>query len=116
MPTPRRGEVWLIDFGFAGKTRPALVVSVAFGDLDRALITVVPHTTTLRGSPWEIAVPVPFLKPGAFLVQGVTAFPTVKALHRLAHCKYNRSKRSLVDCCIGWDIPRSNHQARHSRK
>jgi mRNA interferase MazF len=83
MPTPRRGEVWLIDFGFAGKTRPALVVSVAFGDQDRALITVVPHTTSLRGSPWEISVAVPFLKSGAFLVQGVTTFPTVGALHRL---------------------------------
>ena len=83
MPTPRRGEVWLIDFGFAGKTRPAPVVSVAFGDLDRSLITVVPHTTSLRGSPFEITVPVAFLKPGAFLVQGVTTFPTVKALHRL---------------------------------
>ncbi len=72
MPAPRRGEVWLIDFGMAGKTRPALVVSVAFGDQDRALITVVPHTTSLRGSPSEIAVQVPFLKPGAFLVQGLT--------------------------------------------
>lgn len=36
MPAPQRGEVWLIDFGSAGKTRPALVVSVAFGDQDRA--------------------------------------------------------------------------------
>ena len=56
MPNPKRGEVWLIDFGVQGKTRPALVVSVAFGDRDRALITVVPHTTALRGSPFEIAV------------------------------------------------------------
>lgn len=85
MPAPRRGEVWLIDFSMVGKTRPALVVNVAFGDLDRALITVVPHTTSLRGSPFEIAVQVPFLKPGAFLVQGVTTFPTVRALHRLGH-------------------------------
>ncbi|MDQ2900788.1 MAG: type II toxin-antitoxin system PemK/MazF family toxin [Acidobacteriota bacterium] len=83
MPIPRRGEVWLIDFGVTGKTRPALVVSVAFADRDRALITVVPHTTNLRGSPFEIATRVPFLKPGAFLAQGVTTFPTVKALHRL---------------------------------
>ncbi len=83
MPTPRPGEVWLIDFGLAGKTRPALVVSVAFGDRDRSLITVVPHTTSLRGSPFEISVRVPFLKPGAFLVQGVATFPTVRALHRL---------------------------------
>jgi mRNA interferase MazF len=83
MATPQRGEVWLIDFGMAGKTRPAVVVSVAFSDQDRSLITVVPHTTSLRGSPFEIAVRVPFLKPGAFLVQGVTTFPTVRALHRL---------------------------------
>ncbi len=81
MPTPRRGEVWLIDFGLAGKTRPALVVSVPFADQDRSLVTVVPHTTTLRRSPFEIVVDVPFLKPGAFLVQGVTTFPTVRALH-----------------------------------
>jgi hypothetical protein len=32
---------------------------------------------------FEVAVPVSFLKPGAFLVQGVTTFPTVRALHRL---------------------------------
>ena len=74
MPNPKRGEVWLIDFGVQGKTRPALVVSVAFGDRDRALITVVPHTTALRGSPFEIAVNAPFLRPGAFLVQGVVTF------------------------------------------
>ena len=48
-------EVWLIDFGLAGKIRPALVVSVAFCDRDRALITVVPHATSLRGSPFGIA-------------------------------------------------------------
>lgn len=83
MPTPRRGEIWLIDFGLAGKTRPALVVSVAFGDRDRALITVVPHTTTLRGSRFEIDVRVPFLKPGAFLVQGIATFPPAAALYKL---------------------------------
>jgi mRNA interferase MazF len=60
MATPRRGEVWLIDFGMAGKTRPALVVSGAFGDQDRALITVIPHTTSLRGSPFEIPYLFPF--------------------------------------------------------
>ncbi|HEY6971532.1 MAG TPA: type II toxin-antitoxin system PemK/MazF family toxin [Candidatus Angelobacter sp.] len=73
----------MVDFGLAGKTRPAVVVSVAFGDNDRALITVVPHTTSLRGSSFEIAVSASFLKPGAFLVQGVTTLPSVDALHRL---------------------------------
>jgi hypothetical protein len=62
MPIPLRGEVWLIDLGMAGKTRPTLIVSVAFGGQDRALISVVPHTTSLLGSPFEIAARVPFLK------------------------------------------------------
>jgi hypothetical protein len=37
----------------------------------------------LRGSPFEIAVPAPFLKAGAFLVQGVATFPAAHAMHRL---------------------------------
>ena len=48
---PARGEVWLFDLGMAAKTRPVLVVSVAYGDADRAIVTVVPHATELRGSP-----------------------------------------------------------------
>jgi mRNA interferase MazF len=45
-----------------GKVRPALVVSVGYGDVDRALIAILPHTTSLRGSQYEIAVNVPFLE------------------------------------------------------
>lgn len=41
---PARGEVWLFDLGMAEKVRPALVISVAFGGTDRALVTNVPHT------------------------------------------------------------------------
>ena len=81
--TPRRGEVWLWDLGMIEKVRPALVMSVSYGDLDRALITVVPHTTSLRGSEFEITVPVAFLKPGAFLVQNVATYPVVRAVRRL---------------------------------
>ena len=53
---PRRGEVWMVDLGMAQKTRPALILSIVSSDEDRALITVVPHTTTLRGSKFEIPV------------------------------------------------------------
>ena len=45
----------------AAKTRPVLVLSIAYGDVDRAIVTVVPHTTEFRGSPFEIGVAVPFL-------------------------------------------------------
>ena len=80
---PRRGEVWLFDLGMAAKTRPVLVVSADYGDRDRALVTVVPHTTELRGSDLEITVPVSFLRPGAFLVQGVASYPNAWAVRKL---------------------------------
>ena len=76
---PSRGEVWMVDLGMAQKVRPALILNRAFRDTDRALISVVPHITTLRGSEFEIRVPVSFLHPGAFLVQNPVTVPAVKA-------------------------------------
>ena len=73
---PRRGEVWLVDLGMAQKTRPAVILNVAYGDTDRAVVTVISHTTSLRGSPFEIVVPVPFLRGGAFAVQSVITIPS----------------------------------------
>ena len=80
---PARGEIWLFDLGMAEKVRPALVISVEFGDLDRALVTIVPHTTSLRGSRFEISTKVPFLKPGAFLVQGISTYSHIRAIRKL---------------------------------
>jgi len=74
---PAHGEVWLVDLGMAQKTRPALVLNRPYRDADRALISVIPHTTSLRGS--EIGLSVPFLQPGAFLVQNPITIPAVKA-------------------------------------
>ena len=83
MPTPQRGEVWLVDLGLAAKVRPALVLSVPAGDTDRALVTLVPHTTSLRGSRFEVSVPVPFLRPGGFDTQGLVTIPLAKLIRRL---------------------------------
>lgn len=80
---PRRGEVWLFDLGMTAKTRPVLIVSVEYGDGDRAVVTVVPHTTEIRESPFEIRVNAKFLRPGAFLVQGVSTYPKAWAIRRL---------------------------------
>ena len=84
---PVRGEVWLFELGMTEKVRPALVISVAYGATDRALVTIIPHTTNLRGSQHEIAVEVGFLRPGAFLVQNVATFPNVWAIRRLGKLK-----------------------------
>jgi mRNA interferase MazF len=60
-----------------------LVLSVPAGDQDRALVTLVPHTTSIRGSRFEVAVPVPFLREGAFDAQGLVTIPHAKLIRRL---------------------------------
>lgn len=83
MNSPERGEVWLVDLGLAAKVRPALVLSVPAEDTDRALVTLVPHTTSLRGSRFEVAVPVRFLRPGGFDAQSLVTVPIVRLIRRL---------------------------------
>ena len=81
---PERGEVWQVDFGTVAKVRPALVISVPYADGDRALIGVIPHTTSTRGSQFEVVVGARFLGEGAFLVQGIQAFPPKYFMRRLS--------------------------------
>jgi mRNA interferase MazF len=69
MATPNRGEVWLVDLGYAAKVRPCLVVSIPALDQDRALSTLVPHTTSSRGSRFEIDVRVRFLREGVLTLR-----------------------------------------------
>ena len=83
MSYPLRGEVWLVDLGLAAKVRPAVVISARIGNADRAIITIVPRTTSTRGTDYEAAVDVPFLKPGAFDAQGLVTIPVSRAIRRL---------------------------------
>jgi mRNA interferase MazF len=76
VPTPNRGEVWLVDLGIAAKVRPCLVLSVPLDPQDRVLVTLVPHTTTVQQTRFEVVVPKQFLSAGAFDAQGlVTVHP-----------------------------------------
>ena len=83
MINPQRGEIWLVDLGMAAKVRPALVISVPAEDVDRALATVVPHTTSPRQSRFEVAVSVPVLRPGVFDAQNLVMIPHAKLVRRL---------------------------------
>src|SRR5437764_8831312 len=84
MARAERGDVWIVDLGLAAKVRPCLVLSVpADQQNDRALVTLVPHTTSARGSRFEVSVPVRFLKPGAFDAQNVVTIPHVKLICRI---------------------------------
>ena len=84
MGPDRRGEVWLVDLGYAAKTRPALVISIPPLDTDRALVPIVPHTTSPRGTRFEVASNARFLKPGAFDAQNPATVSDAKLLRRLA--------------------------------
>jgi mRNA interferase MazF len=83
VPSIERGEVWLVDLGLAAKARPAVVFNIPFLDHERAVFAVVPHTTALRGSRFEVVVPVPWLGSGAFDVQGLRHLPRPVFLRRL---------------------------------
>jgi mRNA interferase MazF len=83
VPTIDRGEVWLVDLGIAAKMRPCLVLSVSPGLQDRSLITLVPHTTSVRGTRFEVAVPKRFLKPGAFDAQGLVTVTPPRFVRKL---------------------------------
>ena len=83
MPAINRGEVWQVDFGMAAKVRPALLLTGNPADAELDLVTVLLHTTSLRGNRWELSIPKPFLKPGAFHLQQVQSVPTVRLERRL---------------------------------
>src|SRR5262245_9460575 len=83
MPTPQRGEVWLADLGIAAKIRPALILSVPLDPQDRVLVTLVPHTTSLHGTRFEVAVPKKFLSPGAFDAQGLVTVAPARLVRKL---------------------------------
>ena len=84
MAEPSRGEVWLVDLGLVAKIRPCLVLSIpASGPNDRVLITLVAHTTSPRGSNFEVSIPVRFLKTGAFDAQNLVTIPRAKLVRRL---------------------------------
>ena len=83
MNSPPRGEVWLVDLGLAAKVRPCLVVSAPIRDSERSLVSLVPHTTSVRGGRFEVRIQVKFLKPGAFDAQGVVTVPLVRLIRRL---------------------------------
>ena len=83
MLRPQVGEIWQVDLGIAGKVRPCLLLTVYPTDDELALITVLPHTTAVRGNKWEIAIPKPFLKPGAFHLQQIQSVSVARLMRRL---------------------------------
>jgi mRNA interferase MazF len=80
----RRGDVWLVDLGMAQKVRPAVVLSVEVLDHERALVTYVPRTTSVRGTRFEVGHEARGFAPGAFDAQSIGTMPHVKLMKRIA--------------------------------
>lgn len=75
---PRRG----LAHGHGNRGESSSLTSHPSDD-ELALVTVIPHTTALRGNRWEMAIPKSFLKPGAFHLQQVQSVSVARLVRRL---------------------------------
>ena len=99
MPGVSKGEVWLVDFGMAAKVRPALLLTGEPADDELDLVTVLLHTTALRGNRWELDIPKPFLRPGAFHLQQIQSISVAKLerkLGRLTQLEIQQVEEALL--------------------
>jgi mRNA interferase MazF len=83
----------VIDFGIAAKVRPALLLTDSPGDDELDLVTALLHTTALRGNRWELPIPKPFLKSGAFHLQQIQTVSTVRLERRLGTLTEDEMRR-----------------------
>jgi mRNA interferase MazF len=90
------GEVWFTDFGMTAKVRPSLLLTGNPADNELDLVTVVLHTTSLRGNQWELSIPKPFLRDGLFTFKQIQTISTVKLERRLGTLTNDEMKRVLA--------------------
>ena len=101
MALDRRGEVWLVDLGCVAKTRPAMVISVPPLDTERALVALVPHTTSPRGTRYEVASQERYLKAGVFDAQNLVTIPEAKLLRRLGSLP-TQNAEEVIAAVLKW--------------
>ena len=73
----------MIDLGMVAKMRPCLLLTDYPSDDELALVTVLPHTTAVRGNRWELQISKSFLKPGTFNLQQVQSVSLSRLERRL---------------------------------
>ena len=107
MNEPRRGEVWMVDLGMAAKVRPCLVISIGATDQDRALATLVPHTTSARNSRFEVKIKVSFLREGVFDAQSLVTIPHAKLIRKIGNLPVGQlaEVERAVAKWLGLEIP-----------
>jgi mRNA interferase MazF len=85
-PTPASSDLFGVAVAPVG-TDKLLVVSIPFLDHERTLCLVVPHTTSLIGTRFEVAVEHPALRVGALDVQQTAVVQAVKFVRRIGALK-----------------------------
>lgn len=93
MAKAQRGEIWTVDMGIAGKVRPCLLLTDYPRDDELAMITILPHTTALKGNRWEMAIPKPFLKSGAFHFQQIQSVSVAYLMRRIGALTHEEMKQ-----------------------
>ena len=97
----------MVDLGLAAKVRPCLVMNIPALDQDRALATLIPHTTSVRGSRFEVGLKIAFLQPGAFDAQSLVSVPHAKLVRKLGTLTTSQllSVESVVQEWLGLKNP-----------
>lgn len=65
------------------KTRPVLILSVDYDDKERAVVTYVSRTTSVRDTRFEVPHTARGFDAGVFDAQGIATIPDVQLLRRL---------------------------------
>ncbi len=86
------------------KVRPCVVISTRIGDVDRAIVTLIPHTASIRDTSFEAAVRTHFLKPGAFNAQGILTVPVSRASRLLGSLDNQQMYEVEMDVCRWLDL------------
>jgi mRNA interferase MazF len=102
--TPSPGEVYIVDLGLQGKTRPVVIVSRSDPDAPRALCIAVPLTTQNRGSRYEVLMPkVPWLKHQSVAnVQALSTYEYHELLEKRG--RFEASSIALIKDAIRWAL------------
>jgi mRNA interferase MazF len=101
---PNPGEVYLVDMGYEGKTRPVIIVSRMDAHAPRALSVVVPLTTQNRGSRYEVPMPkVAWLKYASVAnVQAIATYEHHELLEKRG--RFEASAMMAVKNAIRWAL------------
>ena len=101
MTSFKRGDIVIVDLGFAAKVRPCVVLSGTQRDRTRNLCVVVPVTREIRGGECEVRFPKPvWLREASVInVLGIAGVDRARVQRRLGALPPDRLDAVLETLC-----------------